>query len=119
MGHLICKKCGGYYELEEGESPEDFDSCSCGGELEHRLSSNEQKSISYDEEDPEGEKKSNKMLIIILAIVAIFLLLIILIIPSLLIYNSTFTGSGTLNSSADINPVRTSRMILPLFGYYW
>ena len=35
MGYLICEECGGYYELQEGESPEDFDSCSCGGKLKY------------------------------------------------------------------------------------
>jgi len=29
---LVCDKCGGYYELQKGESPEDFtDKCECGG----------------------------------------------------------------------------------------
>lgn len=32
---LVCDKCGGYYQLEEGESPEDFSlECDCGGHLE-------------------------------------------------------------------------------------
>lgn len=32
--YLICDKCGGYYKLEEDESPEDFeDNCECGGVL--------------------------------------------------------------------------------------
>jgi hypothetical protein len=31
MGYLICDR---YYELQPGESPEDFDlTCNCGGEL--------------------------------------------------------------------------------------
>lgn len=34
-GYLVCEKCGGYYELEEGESPEDFDLCNCGGRLKY------------------------------------------------------------------------------------
>lgn len=25
--------CNGYYELEEGESPDDFEDCQCGGKL--------------------------------------------------------------------------------------
>lgn len=34
MPYLICEDCGNYYELEEGESPEDFQlECDCGGEL--------------------------------------------------------------------------------------
>ena len=32
-GYLICDKCNGYYELKEGESLEDFESCECGGTL--------------------------------------------------------------------------------------
>ena len=36
MPYLICEDCGNYYELEEGESPEDFQlECNCGGELEY------------------------------------------------------------------------------------
>lgn len=34
-GSLVCKDCGGYYELQEGESADDFDSCECGGKLIH------------------------------------------------------------------------------------
>ncbi len=33
MPYLICESCGGYYELMEDESPEDFDNCQCGGNL--------------------------------------------------------------------------------------
>ena len=32
-GYLICEKCNGYYELQEGESLEDFEACECGGNL--------------------------------------------------------------------------------------
>lgn len=34
-GYLYCRDCGGYYKLEWGESPDDFDSCQCGGELKY------------------------------------------------------------------------------------
>lgn len=34
-GYLKCKKCGGYYELQEGESSEDFSECECGGKFRH------------------------------------------------------------------------------------
>jgi hypothetical protein len=33
--YLVCDKCGGYYELQPNESPEDFEECQCGGELEY------------------------------------------------------------------------------------
>ncbi|MGB7969004.1 MAG: hypothetical protein WCF28_05460 [Methanobacterium sp.] len=32
-GYLICDECNGYYELQKGESLEDFESCECGGSL--------------------------------------------------------------------------------------
>ncbi|MGB9937859.1 MAG: nuclease-related domain-containing protein [Methanobacterium sp.] len=35
MSYLICRECGGYYKLQEEESPEDFESCSCGGKLHY------------------------------------------------------------------------------------
>ncbi|MDO9045594.1 MAG: zinc ribbon domain-containing protein [Methanobacteriaceae archaeon] len=36
-GYLICDKCEGYYELQPGESPNDFaDECECGGILKHK-----------------------------------------------------------------------------------
>lgn len=35
-GFLVCDACGGYYELQAQESPDDFsDECACGGHLEH------------------------------------------------------------------------------------
>lgn len=33
MPYLICQNCGGYYQLDDDESPEDFDRCQCGGKL--------------------------------------------------------------------------------------
>ena len=36
QGYLVCDTCGGYYQLQPGESPDDFDDeCECGGNLEH------------------------------------------------------------------------------------
>lgn len=35
MGYLVCEKCEGYYELQENESPQDFSSCECGGNLKY------------------------------------------------------------------------------------
>jgi hypothetical protein len=34
-GYLVCEKCWGYYKLQPGESPEDFDYCECGGKLRY------------------------------------------------------------------------------------
>lgn len=36
MAYLVCDKCGGYYELQPDESPNDFtDKCECGGNLKY------------------------------------------------------------------------------------
>jgi ribosomal protein L40E len=36
-GYLVCNSCGGYYQLEQGESPDDFeDVCDCGGKFMHK-----------------------------------------------------------------------------------
>ncbi len=34
-GYLICEKCNGYYELQPGESLDDFETCECGGKLKN------------------------------------------------------------------------------------
>lgn len=34
-GYLFCGDCEGYYALEDGEYPEDFDVCQCGGSLRY------------------------------------------------------------------------------------
>ena len=33
MSYLICENCGGFYSLKDGESPQDFLACECGGNL--------------------------------------------------------------------------------------
>jgi len=36
MGYLICNQCKGYYKLQSGESPKDFEKeCHCGGALRY------------------------------------------------------------------------------------
>ena len=46
LGYLICEKCGGYYELQPGESPEDYEQCQCGGKLEYNSLTIKYKNIS-------------------------------------------------------------------------
>lgn len=33
MSYLICENCGGFYNLKDNESPQDFFACECGGDL--------------------------------------------------------------------------------------
>ncbi|MDO8869800.1 MAG: hypothetical protein Q7V10_03510 [Methanobacteriaceae archaeon] len=39
-GYLICENCNGYYQLQEGESPSEFDLCECGGHLNYQETHN-------------------------------------------------------------------------------
>lgn len=34
-GYLVCDRCYGYYELEEGVSPHKYKTCACGGNLSY------------------------------------------------------------------------------------
>lgn len=35
MPYILCEECNGYYELQDGESLDDFDRCQCGGKLKY------------------------------------------------------------------------------------
>lgn len=54
MSYLICESCNGYYELKEGESPDDFENCQCGGNLRYV------DEIIVDETPPPGRKVIKK-----------------------------------------------------------
>jgi hypothetical protein len=46
MSYLVCDKCGGYYELQPGESPDDFtDKCECGGHLRYVQNLNDDENL--------------------------------------------------------------------------
>ena len=48
LSYLVCDTCGGYYELQPGESPENFDlECACGGHLVQSISDS---LVSYGDE---------------------------------------------------------------------
>ena len=36
--YLVCESCGGYYQLQTGESANDFNECECGGKLKYNKS---------------------------------------------------------------------------------
>jgi hypothetical protein len=57
MPFLVCEKCGGYYQLQKGESIDDFESCLCGGKLTY-TENNPEKTIKENYEDYEGEERS-------------------------------------------------------------
>ena len=135
--YLVCNKCGGYYELQPGESPKDFSlECECGG---HLVQSTSNSLTSYEDEykdygtaiavsyillifggipgligglylitrDNEMAKFHGKIIIVIGLVIG--LICIFFAIEALIIYNSYFQGPTTINSSSDIASVRPSR----------
>lgn len=49
MPYLVCKKCGGYYQLQGEETPDDFhDKCQCGGDLEYMESLGDDSAIDLE-----------------------------------------------------------------------
>lgn len=79
--YLICKNCNGYYQLQEGESLDDFDICQCGGDLIPTTNIDEYYDIHYEKDveyDPEHETRKNslsKTSLIILSLAVVFSLL--------------------------------------------
>ena len=135
--YLVCNRCGGYYELQPGESPKDFSlECECGGRL---IQSTSNSLTAYEDgyrdygtaiavsyillifggvpgliggfylitRDSERAKFHGKIIIVIGLVFA--LLCIIFAVESLFIYNSYFQGPTTINPSSDIASVRPSR----------
>ncbi|MDD1774715.1 MAG: DUF1616 domain-containing protein [Methanobacterium sp.] len=83
--YLICRKCRGYYHLRDDESPEDFESCQCGGDLEYREETRKtsQKNVSVSAvEEPDRPQKPKKgsyyldlLISFILGVICLFLIL--------------------------------------------
>ena len=62
MPFLICDECGGYYELQRGESPEDFESCLCGGNLTY-MESNPVKTLNHKSKNVGGGNEKDDILV--------------------------------------------------------
>lgn len=74
-GYLVCSGCEGFYELQEDETPEDFDKCECGSPLvyyktrekfENRLTSSAdlkstEKSVFEEEISKNNSEKTKKV----------------------------------------------------------
>ncbi|ADZ09757.1 hypothetical protein Metbo_1527 [Methanobacterium lacus] len=107
-GYLVCEQCGGYYKLKSGESPEDFDTCECGGKLIYAASNpnlNESEESITNETVNRGifglsKIKKNKDSIILIGIVVLSILAIPVLIHST--QNQTPTNY-TLLASYNVN----------------
>ena len=66
MGYLVCKDCGDYYELQPGETANDFDRCQCGGKLIYRKYLNsgiDDFNVSSNEKNPKTKLSLNSKMI--------------------------------------------------------
>jgi len=99
MGYLKCKDCGGVYELQEGESPDDYDMCHCGGEIKYHLSRDElnRRPVRVPTDKELTKKKSSNLGLIIVIIIGVVVISVIPIaIAALLIYRAYFSGASGL-----------------------
>ncbi|SCG84817.1 DUF4013 domain-containing protein [Methanobacterium congolense] len=109
QGYLVCEKCGGYYQLQSGESPEDFsDTCECGGKLKfvQDLNDNSAEDTISEKQNFKDKLKSllnNKWN---LAFIGVLILVICLVgftsTQKAVVTNSTLIGTYNVG---DINPV--------------
>ncbi|MEN6552021.1 MAG: DUF4013 domain-containing protein [Methanobacterium sp.] len=107
--YLVCEKCGGYYKLQPGESPEDFsDKCECGGNLKfvQDLDDNSSEDIISEKQNFKDKLKyllNNKWN---LAFIGVLILVICLVgftsTQKAVVTNSTLIGTYNVG---DINPV--------------
>ena len=94
MGYLICKKCKGRYDLQQGELPEEFESCSCGGELEFHDSGGQKKEYHPASSRGEDIYYSSGADVIRLLIVGTILLFGIFLALIMLMFFSVSTTTG-------------------------
>lgn len=127
MGYLICKDCGGYYELQPGENPEDFEECQCGGKLQYQSGLDYETVIpktELPESYPEKEKNfgaqissisldPKALLLSFLAIIAILFKLQLF--NFLIIYLMRLNPSNSIYSSSTYLIVIMALSILSIF----
>jgi hypothetical protein len=143
--YLVCNNCGGYYELEPGESWKDFDTeCECGGQLVQSADESLIPESNLSEEEYEHKRYGTEILIAYVAffffwpasfIMAIYLitrdnkraklhgkiLLFISVLPifiigiSALLIYRAYFSQATINPASDISSVRSMHMVATCF----
>lgn len=103
MGYLVCKDCGNYYELQPGETANDYDRCRCGGKFIYRKNLNsgiDDFNVSSHEKSSKSKLNSSKMIKPLgLGILFIFGLLIKFHVFNYIIYYFARSNSNFLFSS--------------------
>lgn len=78
--YLYCEKCKGFYELEEDESPNDFESCQCGGKLtytEKRAKNKEHPAMQEQEIELVAQKRFNHLDLLLVLLASIICLAVL------------------------------------------
>jgi hypothetical protein len=123
MGYLHCQSCGGYYHLEDDESPQDFDGCQCGGELVYTpaldpAESQDEPDWEYgDDEDDvyteevEHRRTSQKKLIIIMTPILVLMVVGASLTAAYLPPLSTITGNDASVLGSDSRGTVTKEVL--------
>jgi hypothetical protein len=103
LGYLECEKCGGYYELQPGESSKDFEKCQCGGDLKYNKQTDTHDNRSFTENLKSLNKKQGIIIIGILALIIGTPIIFAQHMPQHIITTNS-TLIGTYNASNLNNP---------------
>lgn len=77
--YVWCEECKGYYKLEEDESPDDFESCQCGGRLvyaEKQEGDGELSFRSKQEMEPVAQKRFYSLDLLLVFLVSVICLVV-------------------------------------------
>lgn len=83
-GYLICDKCGSYYGIKDGESPDDYDThCECGGTLKyiHNIEQPDSERVFNSEKFEMRDKMDVIVLVIISALIIALMAVVLNIFP--------------------------------------
>lgn len=101
LGYLICERCKGYYELQEGESPEEFDKCLCGGKLRYVENLNENKwgnSTTEKNKPVKGDKIGDEDEYVLETVFLCFILIIATIVVTGFLFSNKTTYATAYNN---------------------
>jgi hypothetical protein len=116
MSYLICRRCFGYYQLEEDESLEEFDSCQCGGQLVY---------TEYIQSEPRGKRKRFYVTLSLLILSIMGMALFMPLINEISATNPTILGAdyrGTvtkdISPAYNTNPFSNTKKIAIITGMH-
>jgi hypothetical protein len=100
MSYLVCEKCGRYYELQQDENHDDFESCWCDGNLIYfknldRYIKKPSESNIYNESFFKNKKSKKKKFLLFSVLVIFIFLFTIILEPNNSVLTSHFSGANS------------------------